>query len=128
MFPVEAFAAAGAVGATAEDAAEDGGALAPLRSPNPHLCYLVSYCFKIDMNQNIILTSLVVFCSCAYEAYKSSDWEAEVVRRSSCVPEEQRVQGDHLQIVPGKPFFILKASAILAAGCVFVLWELRDFF
>ena len=43
MFPVEAFAAAGAVVAAAEDAAEDGGALAPLRSPNPRLCHLVRF-------------------------------------------------------------------------------------
>ena len=47
MFPVEAFAAAGAVVAAAEDAAEDGGALAPLRSPNPHLCYMVRLHIKI---------------------------------------------------------------------------------
>ena len=42
MFPVEVFDAAGTVGATAEDATEDGSALTPLRSPHPRLCHLVS--------------------------------------------------------------------------------------
>ena len=73
-----------------------------------------------------MLNSFAVFRSCAYEAYKSSDWEAETVRRSNCVPEEQRLLGEHPQNIPGKSFFILKTSAILFAGCVSLFWELRD--
>ena len=60
---------------------------------------------------------------------KSAGWEAEVVRESSCLPEGQRQQEDlseTSQIIPGKAFFILKTSAILAAGCVSFFWEFRD--
>ena len=71
------------------------------------------------------------FCSCAFEAYKSADWEEEVARRSSCLPEEQRQQeglSGSGQNIPGNAFFILKTSALLASGCVSIFWEFSSRF
>ena len=72
---------------------------------------------------------LILVVCCAFEAHKSPIWEAEVARRSSCLPEGQIQQEDLFelsQIIPGKALFILKTSALLASGCVSLFWELSS--
>ena len=72
---------------------------------------------------------LILVVCCAFEAHKTPIWEAEVARRSSCLPEGQIQQEDLFelsQIIPGKALFILKTSALLASGCVSFFWELSS--